>query len=470
MPDRRALVRLVDELVWTLRRQGFVAAPSQVLDLLRAIGAVGWSDRATLREVTATVLGPRPSERARFEAVFDAYFARSAPDPTLWERLALAGFTEAETDALRELLETLARQGDGGERFAALLLGGFELDRLMALAGVRRELDDLQSPLQVGFFAQRASGALGLPAARDRLAQLRQHLRGALGERGDALADALAKELDRAGDALRSHATRLAQARTEARKEAGAWRKSADAAFTSLRDDEIDQVVRAVRAFAERLRGGEQVRTKRARRGRLDVSATMRAMTRTGGVPFAPVRRRRRRDRPRLVLLCDVSDSVRTASRFMLELVYAAHDVFARTRSFVFVSELGETTALFEREPWRRAIAAAYSGDVVTVTDNSNYGRVFRAFEDRCGSALDRRTTVVILGDGRTNYHDAAEESLARIRTRCRALYWFSTEPRTFWSSGDSAMSRYAPHCTKVFDVTTARELEAAARALVWSR
>ena len=83
------------------------------------------------------------------------------------------------------------------------------------------------------------------------------------------------------------------------------------------------------------------------------------------------------------MLLCDVSESVRTVSRFMLELVYAAHDLFDRTRSFVFVSEVGETTALFEREPARVALAAAYGGDVVPVTDNSNYGRVLRAFESR---------------------------------------------------------------------------------------
>ena len=154
----------------------------------------------------------------------------------------------------------------------------------------------------------------------------------------------------------------------------------------------------------------------------------------------------------------------------MLELVYAAHELFDRTRSFVFVSELGETTALFEREPPRVALAAAYGGAVVSVNDNSNYGRVLRAFEARHLAEVDRRTTVVILGDGRTNYHDASEETLARIRARAKAVYWFSSEPRAGWSSGDSAMRLYAPHCTEVFEVTTARELEAAARTLVWKR
>ena len=137
---------------------------------------------------------------------------------------------------------------------------------------------------------------------------------------------------------------------------------------------------------------------------------------RTGGVPFAPAHRARRRDKPRLVLLCDVSDSVRAAARFMLEFVHAAHELFDRTRSFVFVSELGETTDLFLREPASVALGHAYGGSIVSVHANSNYGRVLREFEERYLRDLDRRTTVAILGDGRTNYHDDAAEVLDRIR------------------------------------------------------
>ena len=162
-----------------------------------------------------------------------------------------------------------------------------------------------------------------------------------------------------------------------------------------------------------------------------------------------------------------MSDSVRAAAAFLLEFTYAAQELFSRTRSFVFVSDLGETTELFAREPVRVAIARAWGGGVVRSGDNSNYGRALRTFEARHLRDIDRRTTVVVLGDGRTNYHDAAPEVLDRIRARARSLVWLCPEPRGQWSQGDSAMAAYAPKCTAVYEVRTAADLETAARALV---
>jgi len=165
-----------------------------------------------------------------------------------------------------------------------------------------------------------------------------------------------------------------------------------------------------------------------------------------------------------------VSDSVRAVAAFLLEFVHAAHDLFDATRSFVFVSEVGETTDLFRRAPVAEAIGAAYGGAVVPVTGNSNYGRALAAFFDRWGEAVDRRTTVVILGDGRTNYLDAKEQYVDRLRERARAVVWICPEPRERWAEGDSAMSRYAPKCTEVLEVRCARDLEHAARRIAARR
>ena len=165
-----------------------------------------------------------------------------------------------------------------------------------------------------------------------------------------------------------------------------------------------------------------------------------------------------------------MSDSVRAIATFLLEFVYSAHDLFRGTRSFVFVSDIGETTEPFDTKRPEQAIAAAYGGAIVPVTDNSNYGRALRAFVERHGSIVDRRSTVVVLGDGRSNFHAPGEDALVELRRRARSVLWLCPEARANWASGDSAMLRYEPHCTEVLEVRTAEDLDYAARRLVAAR
>ncbi len=467
MPDPRAVTRVLDELLWTLRRSGLVISTSQAIDALRAIAVVGLEDRALVREALACVVVHHASERLRFDRAFDRFFATGEIRGTLWERLAARGFSETELGELRELLERFSETGgDGAQHLGVLLERGAELDRMLQLTGVVRALEAMQSPLQVGFFTHRVLQQIGVGKAHQALAALRAHLRESLGDaRGDALADALKAELERAGDDVREHVQRTHARREE---ETRSTRPSLDTTpFTSLSDLQMVEVRRAVRAFAERLRGRERVRIKRQKQGRIDPHRTLRRALATGGVPFAPLRRGRPRDKPRLMLLCDVSDSVRAAATFMLEFVYAAHELFERTRSFVFVSELGETTELFQRESVSVALGKAYGGSVVSVADNSNYGRVLRTFAATHLRDVDRRTTVVILGDGRTNYHEDSAEILGQIRARARAVIWLCPEARGGWALGDSAMARYEAMSTQVLEVGTVRELEEAARLLV---
>jgi uncharacterized protein len=471
MPDARALPRVFDELLWSLRRAGLAIPVSSAIDALAAVRDVGLEDRFGVTEALAAVIVKTPEQRRRFDRVVGDFFGRVSPHEGLRERLARLGFDEGEIGELYDSLARLASDSDGGPQLGSLLERGPELDRLFHLAGIARTLAEVTSPLHLGFFTYRVLGDLGVGKAHDTIARLRAHLRDALGpERGDALADALKAELDRTAEEVRAYLRETVTRRSE-ELEAREPRRTLDTtAFTALTDAEVLEVRSAVRTFGERLRGAERVRVRRAKLGRVDLSRTMRAAAKTGGVPFVLARRRRRRDRPKLLLLCDVSDSVRTAARFMLELVYVAQELFEHTRSFVFVSELGETTELFGSQPVTGALGQAHGGGVVSVADNSNYGRVLRAFEDRYLAEVDRRTTVVILGDGRTNYHDDGAEVLDEIRARARALVWLCPEERAGWLTGDSAMPRYAPRCTRLFEVKNARELEAAARGLAGMR
>ena len=450
-----SLVRVLDELLWVLRRNGFTIATSQAIDVARVARAVGFSSETTLRDAIAAVVVTRARDRARFEDTWRTFFAGESHRRTLWERLEGQGFSASELEALREMLiET------EGEALGPLVHRGAELDRLLQLAGASRLLEGMQSPLQSGFFTHRLLEQAGTWRAEGELSSLKTRLVDAMGaERAEAMIAALKREIELAADEMRAFV-----------KERSAPRTETETPLDRLSEEETLEVRRAIRAFVQRLRGGERVRRKRSRHGRIDAHATLRRAMRNGGVPFVLARKARRRDKPKLLVLCDVSDSVRAVARFMLELTFASQELFSGTRSFVFVSDLGETTKLFATEKVETALARAYGGSIVPITHNSNYGRVLRAFEETVLRDVDRRTTVVILGDGRTNYQADSAAVLDAIRARARALVWLCPEPRAAWSTGDSAMSRYAPKCTKVLEVRSARDLEDAARLLVTLR
>ncbi len=462
MKDPRAMTRVLDELLWSLRREGISISTAQAIDAARVAKLVGFVDKDRFRDALAATVVTRLGDRARFDRAFAAHF-RAEPRRDLWERLGALGFTDDELALVRATFAEWAST-PGGSDTVALLSRGSELDRLMHFAGVARAAGNVASELQLGFATFRALAAAGLPQARTRLSFLRSLLTDALGARGDALATALTAELDAAESDVRAHFSRAIARREESEPRRG---KPGSTPFVALDPVEIEEVRRAVRRFAERLRGGARVRRRRAKRGKIDPHRTLRGAMRTFGAPFRLYRRDRRRDRPRLLLLCDVSDSVRAASSFMLELVHAAHDLFDRTRSFVFVSDVAETTTLFENLPAAEAMTQAYARASIAMTSNSNYGRALRNFEAREARRLDRRTTVVVLGDGRTNFSDDGAEVLRRLRDRVKAIYWLSPESRSGFGVGDSAMLRYEPYCTRVLEVRTARELEDAARLLV---
>lgn len=466
------MLRLLDELLWTLRRDGFVISTAQALDAARAAALVGFADRRALREALAAVVVQRASDREHFCEAFEAFFsAGRAHAGDFWGRLRERGFPDEEVQVARELLDAVIASGGGAETWAALVGAETALDGLLGAAGVVRALAVMSGRPQVGFFAQRVEERVGLRGVGGAVRRLRDALRGALGEeRGAALADAFAEEVERLRRRVRVHVERVLARRSHEVLAEGRPREVCDVPFVALTPAEEQEVRRALRRVAEKLRGAERVRRRHARKGAIDAHRTLRQSFRTGGIPFEPAHRHRRRDKPRLWLLCDISDSVRAAARFLLELVGAAQELFAGTRSFVFVSELGETTALFSERGLAGAFARIASGRVVPLVADSNYGRVFREFEARCGSELDRRSTVVVLGDGRTNFHADGADVVRRLRERCGALLWICPDARGVWGAGDSAMSRYEQASTKVVVARTARELEAAARELVARR
>jgi uncharacterized protein with von Willebrand factor type A (vWA) domain len=323
----------------------------------------------------------------------------------------------------------------------------------------------LASPAAAGFYARRLMSAAGGAAASEDLASIARALRerGLDPSRLELVAERLGAALRRVEEAARRWAdaegkARAAKPRTDA---IGGGR-------TPITRDEVARAEAAVRRLAERLRTRLVQREHSRRRGTLSVRRTLRKNLGVGGVPARLVFRRRHAERPDVVVLCDVSESVRHVTRLMLLFLYTLQALFTRVRTFVFVADLAEVTASLraERDP-ARAADLAVAGRAVSLAANSNYGRALRTFHRDFLGAITRRTTVIVVGDGRNNYNPPEAWVLDELRRKAKRLLWICPEDRYGWGMGDSEMHLYAPRCDRVATAATLEELENIADVLV---
>jgi uncharacterized protein len=247
----------------------------------------------------------------------------------------------------------------------------------------------------------------------DDAAALRRRLAGVLAN----LPEAIKKHLER----LLELEQRIVEARDE-ETHAAQLDRAGEAERMQLED--------SLRRLAKTLHGALTHRRRVSPQGRVDSGRTMRRNMVYDGVPFNPVTVRRAEDRPRLVVLADVSLSVRATARFTLHLVHGLQDLFGQVRSFAFVADLVETTELFADHPVEQALGTVFGGDLLDVDTNSNYGQAFGQFLDEHSSAVNRRTTVLVLGDARGNGNDPNTEAFVEITRRARETIWLTPEPR----------------------------------------
>jgi uncharacterized protein len=444
------------EFANVLRRNGVRVSLSENMDVFRALEHVGIGDRQLFRDALRATLIKRAGDIPPFEELFDFFFfglgqAIDALDRRMMEELGLSPKQYQEMlDRIRQLLQHL--EGDLSPLAKALLAGNRgELERLLREAA-RQELE---SGNQDGFrFTpyMRLGARLQLDQAQRDIERFKALL-NMLGERGENAEDIqdmmryLEERLRDLNRLLREMIQQEQRKQGHEPRDGSARSALADKSFAFYTEDDIRRMNDAVTRLAQRLKNRLSVRRKKAARGRFDVKKTLRRNLQYGGVPFEIMLDRRKKTKPQVMILCDISDSVLNASRFMLQFVYSIQDLYAKVRSFVFVSELGEVTKLFEDNEINRAVEAALKGDVIDVFSHSNFGRAFEMFHKNYFAAVDSKTTVLIIGDGRNNYNRPNDWVLREIQRKAKQLIWLNPESRMTWGVGDSEMPRYAPHC-----------------------
>ena len=427
-----------------LRGEGIAVGTSEILDAFAALEQVPWTSQDDFREALATTIAKSQEDRRLFELLFERWFFRTAEAEAIERGIGEEGRRHdggerLDLDELREQVRQAIVEGDDGEMrdLARLAIAAFgRQGEGSGVVGVDVQRIRRTLGLSAGTQQQPEDGSAELPPIdREQLNRFERHLR---------------RELER--DLIERTST-LPPSRPLA---------DLDRALPTSPTQDLAAVHRAVSQMKRRLAtlGHEQ---RGRRKGQtVDVRRTMRASLETGGVPMHLRYRPKRPRRPEIYVLCDVSTSVTSASVFFLSVLHALHDSFRKLRSFVFIERISEVTDVFEHERDFRVIAERISseGGVADVSGYTDYGRVWLESDPEISDDLDPRSTVIVLGDARTNGREPHADVFAQLSERAGRLFWLNPEPKLYWNYGDSVMSAYERYCDGAFECWTTRHLE----------
>ncbi len=460
------LTALVDEL----RTIGVPVSVGEHLDAARALASIPLADTEVVRSTLQCALVKRAEHVDAFNVLFDLHFAgtgTSAPGPFAGmsdDELAAAlraAIESGDPAVLRQLADEYVR------RFAALEPGA-------PVAGV--------------FAMIAASDAANLDAIRDALLAAGDGAGAGTGDGGggggggsgggwrsgaDAIQDRLSRAgADRAVDRFRAELQAAIRRALVADRGPRAVSKTIrvrlaeDVDIATASAAEQEAMVASIGPLAHQL--SKILAQQEFRKRRLSVRRTLHLAMGTGGVPFRIGTEQAPPPKPEIVVLCDVSGSVATFSRFTLNLLIALDSRLSRLRAFSFVDGLSEITELVSeaRSAGRQLSQAEAARGAVRWTGSSDYGHVLRDFAHDYSRQFSRRTVVMVVGDARTNYLDPATGALAEVADRVGKLYWLNPEPRRYWNQGDSVMARYAPLCDQVRECSTLRQIASFVQSL----
>jgi uncharacterized protein with von Willebrand factor type A (vWA) domain len=452
------------EFIAGLRAAGVRVSIAESADAFRAVDTLGVQDRNSFRIALRTTLVKEPQDVPVFEQLFPLYFGSDAPQPMLdsadelspEEMQMLAEAIRNFAGRLRDMLDRLLR----GQQ-----LSPGELDQLGQLVGLRQA----DHPALSQWMAQRMLRALGMPQVREALEELWQMLdqMGMDRQTLQRLQRLVQGNMDAMEEQVEHHAgssiaRNLAE---EGRPQAGP--DLMHRPFRYLSDAEAEELRKQIRRLAAQLRSRLALRHKRGKTGTLDAKATLRANQRFGGVPI-DLRYKQRHLKPKLALICDVSTSMRHCAEFMLTLIYELQDQVGRARSFAFIADMEEVSPSFSQLPTQQAVE-----EVLTRLPpgyyNTDLGHSLDTFSRRHMDAIDRRTTVIFLGDGRNNYNDPRLDLVQEIKRRSRRVIWLNPEPPVMWGTGDSDMLAYLTQVDAAFEVGNLAQLTAAVDRLLTS-
>ena len=474
------MLALLNGFIIELRQAGLPVSLTEHLDAMEAVKHIPIEDRSAFKYALAATLVKNNAHWRSFETVFEVYFSLRGREYAVGDELA-----DLPQDLLDELESMMQAQGEGQMQgggahealtpeelaemlFQSLLRGDQSMMRAVARQAVKR-FAGMEPGRPVGgtYYLYRTLRNLDLDAVMSKLMD-----QARLDRTDDPLTpleerlehDEYESRIEQLKQEIEAEIRRRLVADRGVEAMAKTLRKPLpeDIDFMHASRDEMKLLRQAIYPLTRKLAVRLARKRRHGRKGPLDFRNTVRHSLSYGGVPAEPKFKYPRPAKPEIFVIADISGSVAAFARFTLHLVYAIANQFSRVRAFVFIDGIDEVTRFFEgTEDIVEAIHRVNTeADVVWVDGHSDYGHAFEVFWSRWGKEVGPKTTVLILGDARNNYHAAQSWVIKEIRHRARHVYWLNPEPRSYWDTGDSIVWEYGTHCDGVFECRNLRQLE----------
>ena len=474
------MLDLLGGFVLQLREAGLPVSLTENLDAMEAVRHIPIEDREAFKYALAASLIKNQAHWRTFETIFEVYFSLRGPEYALDRE---GDGSDSDLDQLWREMQDASQSGDGRggagsldaltpEEIAHLLMqslmqGDQALMRALARQAVQR-FAGMEPGRPVGgtYYLYRTLRNLDLDSMLDKMME-------AAAQQSVAPSTSLEQRLER-----EEFEHRIAEFKAEVEAEirrrlvadrgAEAMAKTLrkplpeDVEFMHASRDEMQSLRKALQPLTRKLAARLARKRKHQRRGPLDFRSTVRHSLSYGGVPAEPKFKYPRPAKPELMVVADISGSVAAFARFTLMLVYAISGQFSKVRSFVFIDGIDEVTDYFKStEDITEAIHRVNTeADVVWVDGHSDYGHAFEVFWERYGKDVGPKTTVLLLGDARNNYHASQAWVVKEMAAVARHVYWLNPEPRSYWNTGDSIVGEYGRHTDGVYECRNLRQLE----------
>ena len=476
------LLELLNGFIVELREAGLPVSLTENLDAVEAVKHIPIDERETFKYALAATLVKNHAHWRAFETVFEVYFSLRGAEYELQDGEWSDDNPELE---MHEEGQSGQMPGQGGgqegltqEQLAEMLFQALaKMDQNMMRAVARQSVQRFAGmepgrPVGGTYYLYRTLRNLDLEGVLERL--IDQHKQNE--NDADVLEQRLRKdEYEHRIDQLKKEIEAEIRRRLVADRGVEAMAKTLrkplpeDVDFMHASREEMVSLRRAIWSLTRKLAVRLARKRRHGRKGPLDFRRTVRHSLSYGGVPAEPKFKYPKPSKPEIMVIADISGSVAAFARFTLHLVYALNNQFSKVRSFVFIDGLDEVTDYFEGvDDIAQAIHRVNTeADVIWVDGHSDYGHAFEVFNERYGKDVGPKTTVMILGDARNNYHASQSWVIKEIEDKARKVFWLNPEPISYWDTGDSIVSEYSDHCNGIFEVRNLKQLEAFVENLV---